>query len=325
MRIGFYGDGFIAGRVAATLAKMGDGYELYAVYGRSEGKARQFADKFGFRNVYTDEEAFFDDPAVDLVYVAVINSLHGTVATKAIEHGKATIVEKPYCMTAAEARDVFRLADEHGVFTTEADWTNYAPARFLVDDLLKSGKAGDIRRAETTMANNVFVDAHDRIVNKAEGGGALLEFGVYTIGDALMAHFGTSPAPVIESIRCDKIESGVDVRDWIELKFPGGPSCSVFHNVEQPRPFVKFANYYGTKGTVKVEGTSLVTGIVLEDLDGTVLERVPIPPMISGYEYEFEACRRALAAGALECVEQPHAMTLAVLDVMDALRERAGM
>ena len=49
------------------------------------------------------------------------------------------------------------------------------------------------------------------------------------------------------------------------------------------------------------------------------------PPQISGYEYEVEACRRALEKGAVECEEIPHEDTLYVMNLMDTLRRQWGI
>ena len=49
------------------------------------------------------------------------------------------------------------------------------------------------------------------------------------------------------------------------------------------------------------------------------------PEQISGYEYEVEACIRALSEGKLECEEMPHEETLRVMELMDGLREEWGV
>ena len=50
-----------------------------------------------------------------------------------------------------------------------------------------------------------------------------------------------------------------------------------------------------------------------------------IPPeQISGYEYEVEACRKAIEEGRLECLEMPHKETLRVMKIMDEMRASWG-
>lgn len=47
-----------------------------------------------------------------------------------------------------------------------------------------------------------------------------------------------------------------------------------------------------------------------------------MPQQITGYEYQFLACRDALAAGLTEPQEMPHAETLYIMQLMDDLRRK---
>lgn len=60
------------------------------------------------------------DTNVDTVYVAVPNSLHYLIAKQALEAGKNVICEKPFVSTTTEARELKKIADEHGVIIVEA-------------------------------------------------------------------------------------------------------------------------------------------------------------------------------------------------------------
>ena len=59
------------------------------------------------------------NPDIDLIYIASPHSEHFRQAKQAIEGGKHVLVEKAMTMNAAEARELKRLADEHGVFLME--------------------------------------------------------------------------------------------------------------------------------------------------------------------------------------------------------------
>jgi hypothetical protein len=51
---------------------------------------------------------------------------------------------------------------------------------------------------------------------------------------------------------------------------------------------------------------------------------VEMPPQITGFEYQFRACRDAIAAGALEPSQMPHGEILYVMPLMDRLRAEWG-
>lgn len=59
-------------------------------------------------------EEILESPAVDLVVVAVPNTLHFDLASRALKHGKHVVVEKPFTITAAEAEGLRDLAREQG-------------------------------------------------------------------------------------------------------------------------------------------------------------------------------------------------------------------
>ena len=44
----------------------------------------------------------------------------------------------------------------------------------------------------------------------------------------------------------------------------------------------------------------------------------------TGYEYEVEACARAIAQGEKECPEMPHDETVRVMGIMDGIRKSWG-
>ncbi|HUH22606.1 MAG TPA: Gfo/Idh/MocA family oxidoreductase, partial [Brevundimonas sp.] len=55
------------------------------------------------------------DPAIDLIVLATPNDLHAAQAEAALKAGKAVVVDKPFTLTAAEARRLAALAEERGL------------------------------------------------------------------------------------------------------------------------------------------------------------------------------------------------------------------
>ena len=107
------------GKVCFGLAGLGMGGEtharqlleiddavLLAAYGRSEEKARAFADRFGVPKVYTSFDDMLGDPEVDVVNILTPNGLHRDFAVKAAEAGKHVVVEKPLEITVSRAQEI---------------------------------------------------------------------------------------------------------------------------------------------------------------------------------------------------------------------------
>ena len=66
-------------------------------------------------NVLTNYEEVLRDKSIDLIVLAVPNSLHADFTKRAIEAGKHIIVEKPFVQTYKEAKRLFEFAKEKGV------------------------------------------------------------------------------------------------------------------------------------------------------------------------------------------------------------------
>ena len=78
------------------------------------------AAQYGIPAVYTDEDACYAAGGFDAVYIGTANHLHYAAAKRALNAGYHVILEKPFVSTAAEARELFALADAKGLVLFEA-------------------------------------------------------------------------------------------------------------------------------------------------------------------------------------------------------------
>ena len=212
MKIGFLGAGNIATTMATTLQSV-KGAECYAVASRDKNKAQEFADKFGFEKAYGSYADMLSDPQVKLVYISTPHSHHYEHIKMCLEHDKHVICEKAFTVNAAQASEVFGIAENRGLFITEAIWTRYMPMRGTINKVIRSGIIG---KPTMLSANLGYPLEHvDRLVKPELAGGALLDLGVYVLNFASMV-FGND----IESMaaNCVKYHSGVDAQETIMLK-----------------------------------------------------------------------------------------------------------
>lgn len=317
MKMGFMGAGGIAGAMAETVRAMKTA-ECYAVASRSMEKAQNFADAFHCEKAYGSYEELVNDPEVDLVYIATPHSEHWRNAKLCIEHGKAVLCEKSFAANAKQAQEVFRLAEEKGVFVTEAIWTRYMPFLKTIREVIASGIIG---RPVLLTANLGYpISQVPRLQDPNLAGGALLDVGVYTLHFAFMI-LGHEVEEI--SSACTYTATGVDEQNSITLKFKDNAIAvlnSSMLSVSDRKGIIQ-----GTKGLLCVENINNFESLAVLDENYHKVMECRRPPQISGYEYEVEACRKALQRGALECEEIPHAETLRVMRVMDTLRQQWGI
>ena len=113
VRWGILGTGGIAGAFVTDLRLTDSGIAV-AVGSRSRGSADRFADQFGIASPHASYESLVADPEVDVIYVATPHPMHHDNAILALRAGKHVLVEKPFTMNAAEAREIVRVAGSTG-------------------------------------------------------------------------------------------------------------------------------------------------------------------------------------------------------------------
>lgn len=317
MKAGIIGAGNIAGTMASTLRNM-DGVQRYGVAARDYSRAAEFAAKYGFQKAFGSYQELLEDPEVELVYIATPHSHHYEHIKLCLNHGKHVLCEKSFTINEAQAKEVLDLAKEKKLLLTEAIWTRYMPSRKMLDDILASGIIG---RPHMLTANlGYIISGKERIMRPELAGGALLDVGIYPLNFASMV-FGDE----VETLTGTAVmtETGVDAQNSITITYKDGRMAvlnSSAMGLSDRRGVI-----YGDNGFIEVENINNCEGIKVYDRFRKLIVSHSVPAQISGYEYEVEACARAIAAGELECPEMPHEETLRMMNWMDQLRRQWGM
>ena len=177
IRWGFLGAGGIAASMATDLHHGNN--MLYSVAARDVDRAAAFAGRFGAAHSYGDYRAVIEDPEVDVVYVATTHPFHREQALMAIDAGKPVLIEKPLALNAAQAREVTTAARDRGIFAMEAVWMRANPLILKARALVARGDIGDVLAVHADFSIGLDFDPAHRLFDLANGGGALLDLGVY--------------------------------------------------------------------------------------------------------------------------------------------------
>ena len=317
MNVGIIGAGHIAEKAARTLAAMED-MQCLAIGSRSLEKAAAFAAKFSIPRPYGSYADLLADKEIDLVYIAVPHSCHFAVTRDAILAGKPCLVEKSFMLNATETAAILALAREKGVFVAEAIWPRYMPVRAMARELLASGIIGKPTLITASLAYNV--SDKERVLEPSLGGGALLDLGVYVLNFVRMY----ADAPVREiNTTCIRSSGGVDASEVVTLVLEDGTLATV-----QASAWCQGDNQgiiAGTEGYLVFDDLINPTCLRVCRKRHVVEKEIPVPQQITGFEYQFRACRDAIAAGLLEPPQMPHAEILYVMHLMDRLRAEWGV
>ena len=314
MKVGIIGTGWIAEKAAITLNGL-KVCEAYAVGSRSQDTADAFAKKWNIPRAYGSYSELIADPEVDLVYIGTPHSHHFDVTREALVAGKPCLVEKAFMANARQAEEIINLAKAHKVFLAEAIWTRYQPAVKMIRDLISSGRIGTLRLVTATLG--YFMGDKPRIMRPDLCGGALLDLGVYALNFVRMFF----PAEIVSiDGTCVKSKTGMDLTNAMTLVQKDGMLC----NLQSSAACVgdNIGVIAGTEGNLIIDNINNPQTITVNGPDRTYIETIRVPQQITGYEYQFLACRQALIDGLLEPREMPLDETLYIMQLMDGLRQK---
>ena len=160
---------------------------LKAICGRTEAKAQEFADQWGYESVETDWKALIARDDIDAIDICTPNDTHAEIAIAAAEAGKMILCEKPLARTAAESLPMVEAVEKAGVANTV--WYNYrrVPAVTLAKQIIDSGKLGKIFHYRANFLQDWTINA-----DLPQGGAALWRLDAQAAGSGvtgdLLAH-----------------------------------------------------------------------------------------------------------------------------------------
>lgn len=222
LRIGILGAARIADEGIVGPART-LGHELVAVAARDRSRAEAFAAERGIVTVHDTYADVIADPDVDLVYNALINSLHARWNIAGLEAGKHVLSEKPLTSNAEEARAVRAAARVSSGRIVEGFHYLHHPVHLRLRELVTSGELGEIRRVDLTLSIPAPPDADPRW-SWDLAGGATMDLGCYVLDAARQFGRWIAAAPEIVSVDATLRAPEVDASMRVDVAYPGGVS-----------------------------------------------------------------------------------------------------
>lgn len=318
LRWGILGTGGIADLMTSDLLLTG--HPVTAVGSRTRQGADAFAAAHGIPTAHPSYEALAADPEVDVIYVGTPHPYHAANATLALEAGKHVLLEKPFTINAAEARQVVELAASKNLVVLEAMWTRWMPHMIRIRDLLAAGALGELRSLIVDHDQKISTDPQHRLQNPELGGGALLDLGIYPVSFAWDVFGEPSSVYALSS----PTATGVDQNDAIVLGYPSGAKAIVNTVLDAAGP--NTAVLVGTEARIEIDRTwYFPTSFSLLAPDDTVIERFEQEVPGRGMQFQADELERLVAAGQLAGTVLPPAQTVAIMQTLDEIRRQIGL
>ena len=155
---------------------------------------------------------------VEIVYVALLNTLHYESTVKALNAGKHVLCEKPLVSTAEQAKRMFATAEQNRVYLMEAFAYQHSPYISEVRNEIRRGIIGKIRYMESAYLTSDYEKSNIRM-RKEMLGDCTYDLGVYNIS-LLLRMMGEKPVRI--SAVGSFSEEGIDKLTPVIMEYADG-------------------------------------------------------------------------------------------------------
>jgi predicted dehydrogenase len=187
-----YGGAFNMGRAHASYVQETKGLELTAICDIDPKRTAVAKEDFPDVKTFNAVDEMLQSPEVDLAIIVLPHNLHAKVAIQCSQAGKHVVVEKPMCITVAEATGMIEAARAAGkmlsVFHNRRQDADYRALRELVVD---KQLLGDVFSVEMWMGGYSH-PGHWWRSSKEISGGQFYDWGAHFL-DWLL---GIIPGPI---------------------------------------------------------------------------------------------------------------------------------
>ncbi len=320
VKVGVIGTNWITERFLES-AQTVDGFELAAVYSRTEERAKEFAAKFGVTTIFTDVETMASSDVIDAVYIASPNSFHASQSILFLKNGKHVLCEKPIASNQKELGSMIEAAKNNNVLLMEAMRTTLIPTFLQIKEHLH--KIGKVRRVfanycQYSSRYNAYREGNVLNAFRPEfSNGSLMDLGVYCL-HPIVALFGE---PLEVKGTAYLLESGVDGEGSILLTYKDMDAVVMYSKITNSSlP----SEIQGEDGNIIINQVSTPTEVKIQYQDGQT-EDISVSQRADDMYYEAKEFIDLIQSGKTESSINSFAQSKTVLAITDEVRKQIGL
>ncbi len=239
-------------------------------------KARHFAQLYGApaKNIYNYQnyDQIASNPAIDVVYIALPNSMHAEYTIRTAKAGKHVLCEKPMCTTVQDAEAMTAACREARRRLMVAYRLHYERYNLEAIKMCREKRFGQIKMIDAEFSFPIGDPTQWRLNRELAGGGSLMDIGIYCL-QATRYLTGEEPASVYaQSWSSDPVKfKEVEENIAFTLKFPSGIIANCYSSYGAAG-----MNRYraaGTEGWVEMDPAYTYSGLMLRHYHDEKLTR----------------------------------------------------
>ncbi|MEI3175135.1 MAG: Gfo/Idh/MocA family oxidoreductase [Lachnospiraceae bacterium] len=311
---GIIGLGHIAHEFAENMTAL---HPIYAAASRNPESAKAFGEQYHVTHIYNSYEELLGDPAVDIVYIATVNSQHYKWIMECLNHGKHVLCEKAIWGNFEEMKTAAELAREKGLLLCEGMTIYHMPIFKEIKKMMADGTLGTIKFVEAELGSLKEDDPTNRFFNPDLGGGAMLDIGTY--GLSFVLYFLSGELTDMKHLM-SPYPTGVDEMWGIALKTSTKEIGSV--NLTFRAKLPKRGIIAGDKAYITVMNYVRAEKATLVYPDGRE-EVLEVGETAKALQYEIQDIEAALETGDYSIAFFDY--TMKVVELMDRLLRSEGL
>ena len=277
-------------RLVIPAAEASETVEIVAVASRDQGRAEEYARRWGIEGAYGSYEALLEDPDVDAVYISLPNTLHCEWSIRALDAGKHVLCEKPLSRHPEEVEEAYAAAERNDRLLSEAFMYRHNPQTARLVELVRDGAIGELRVVRSAFSYSLYDEENIRLRTDVEGG-SLMDVGCYCVSGSRL--LGGEPETVFGHAYV-----GPTGTDWVFsglLRFPGN-AVAIF-DCGTCLPERDELEAIGTDGSIFLDDPWHCMQPVIEVRRQGEVERIVLEP-VDSYRLELENVRDAIRGEA---------------------------
>ena len=338
MNIGIVGCGNISDVYFKNFSTMFSNTQVLACTDIMMEKAQASGEKYGIKKVYSFED-MLKDPEIDIVLNLTVPAAHFEVSMAVLNSGKHLYSEKPFTISAEEAKKIVETGIEKKLYVGCAPDTFMGAGLQTCKRLIMDGEIGRPIGATAFFHNHGIEDWHPNpFFHYKKGGGPMLDMAAYYLTalvnliSPIKRVTGMSSISFPERMVTNKIDYGKIIKVEVPthasglLEFDNGAVGTILISNDIWHTRIPYMEIYGEQGTMITPDPNFYKGPVLirkPGYDTQWTER----PLVSNYT---ENSRGLGVSDMINAIQEGRKnfrcdarMALHVMDVIDAMAKSA--
>jgi len=261
--------------------------DLVAAVSRDQGRANDFAAKFGASYAYTDYEEMLANPEVEAVFIATPNAQHAEQVVTAAQARKHVLCDKPLAIDVAGAERALRACRDAGVKLGVNFHYRHLPWVHDVTRMIGEGVIGEVKVVHLEVGSGTRNYDNWRADPQMAGLGSVHNVGIHGL-DFLRVILDSEPIEVMAMFDHAPGSGSVEMLALVMLRFENG--AIVYSNLNET-----IANPQNDIAIYGSEGRIVGTAFTRSRSDGDLAVLTKDGETVTGYPAP-EAHRRSVAA-----------------------------